>query len=170
MATKGKAKGNTGERKIADFLTKLYDAKFIRVPNSGAFLGGSNNFRKASLDEGQIASFKADLIPPSHMRKLVIESKFYSDFPFHNLMKNADIPLLDKWIAQAKASADYGDFWVVVFRINHKGSFVVFDYEHYPKFSLGNHVKYHSNIVTDFEQFFTENKETILSMVQTAGT
>jgi len=53
MSTKGKAKGNTGERKIADFLTGLYGQKFIRVPNSGAFLGGSNRFRKASLDKLQ---------------------------------------------------------------------------------------------------------------------
>jgi hypothetical protein len=169
MSTKGKAKGNNGERKIADFLTKLYGSKFIRVPNSGAFLGGSNRFRKASLDEGQIATFKADLIPPSNMRKLVIESKFYSDFPFHNLFKNVAVPLLDKWIEQAKTSADDGDFWVVVFRINHKGSFVVFDKLLLDKFKIDDHVRYQTNIITDFEKFFTDNRDEIFELVQTVG-
>lgn len=169
MSNRGKNKGNTGERKIADFLTNLYGQKFMRVPNSGAFLGGANRFRKAQLDEGQISTFKADLIPPSNMRKLVIESKFYKEFPFHNLIKNTDIPLLDKWIAQAIDSADDGDFWVVVFRINHKGSFAVFDQSHLPGFHVSDHCRYKTNIVTDFERFFTDNKDRIFSMVQTEG-
>lgn len=169
MSNKGKNKGNSGERKIAEFLSKLYGQKFMRVPNSGAFLGGANAFRKAQLDEGQIATFKADLIPPSNMRKLVIESKFYVEFPFHNLTKDDPIPLLDKWIKQAIDSADDGDFWVVVFRINHKGSFAVFDSAHLPSFTIGNHVRYGSNVMTEFEKFFTDNKDPIFNMVQTAG-
>ena len=168
MSNKGKSKGNSGERKIAEFLTTLYGAKFLRVPNSGAFLGGFNSFRKAALDEGQIATFKADLIPPSNMRKLVVESKFYGNFPFHNLLKNEPIPLLDKWISQAVASADDGDFWVVVFRINHKGSFIVFDKQHFDKFTVHNHSMYKEFVVTDFEDLFTDNKDVIYSMVQTA--
>jgi hypothetical protein len=168
MSNKGKNKGNSGERKIAEFLTGLYGQKFMRVPNSGAFLGGANAFRKAALDEGQIATFKADLIPPSNMRKLVIESKFYKEFPFHNLMKDTDIPLLDKWIKQAVDSADDGDFWVVVFRINHKGSFVALDQSHLPKFNISNHCRYKDCVVTDFEKFFTDNKDGIFDMVKTA--
>ena len=170
MSTKGKAKGNNGERKIADFFTTLYGQKFIRVPNSGAFLGGANRFRKAALDEGQIATFKADLIPPSNMRKLVVESKFYGEFPFHNLFKNVSVPLLDKWIAQAVSSADAGDFWVVIFRINHKGSFVVFDDSLLTQFKVRDHVRYQNTVITDFEGFFTNNKDVIFEMVHTAGT
>lgn len=169
MSNRGKAKGNAGERKIADFLTKLYGQKFIRVPNSGAFLGGANAFRKAALDEGQISTFKADLIPPSNMRKLVIESKFYSEFPFQNLMKGTDIPLLDKWVKQAIDSADPGDFWVVVFRINHKGSFVTFNKDHLDRFEISDHCRYKDTVVTDFEKFFSDNKDVIFSMVQTEG-
>jgi hypothetical protein len=167
MSNKGKSKGNSGERKIAEFLTNLYALKFIRVPNSGAFIGGANNFRKAMLDEGQIATFKADLIPPSNMRKLVVESKFYGDFPFHNLLKKEPIPILDKWIAQAEHSADPDDFWVVVFRINHKGSFAVFDKKHFDHFVITNHSRYTNYVITDFEELFKTNKDTIFSLVQT---
>ena len=170
MANKGKSKGNAGERKIADFLTGLYGQKFMRVPNSGAFLGGANAFRKVQLDEGQIATFKADLIPPSNMRKLVIESKFYGEFAFHNLMKDSDVPLLDKWVQQAKDSADDGDFWVVVFRINRKGSYVVFDKTRQSSFVIGNYTNYKDLIITDFEKFFADNKQTIFDLVQTPGT
>lgn len=168
MPSRGKNKGNAGERKIADFLSTLYGQKFIRVPNSGAFLGQSNSFRKQTMDAGQIATFKADLIPPSNMRKLVIESKFYSDFPFNNLIKNSPIPLLDKWIEQSKVSSDPGDFWVVVFRINHKGCFAVFDNTLAEKFKIRNYARYQDNIVTDFEDFFNDNKEEIFKIVQTA--
>jgi hypothetical protein len=167
MSNKGKSKGNSGERKIAEFLTNLYGAKFLRVPNSGAFLGGLNSFRKAMLDEGQIATFKADLIPPSNMRKLVIESKFYGDFPFHNLLKQDPIPLLDKWIQQAITSADPDDFWVVVFRINHKGSFAVFDKKYLDRFKVKNHCYYQGYVVTDFEDLFKDNKDIIFELVQT---
>jgi hypothetical protein len=170
MSSKGKVKGNAGERKVAEFLTGLYGQKFLRVPNSGAFLGGANTFRKAALDEGQIATFKADLIPPSNMRKLVIESKFYGEFPFHNLFKNVDVPLLDKWVEQAKISADDVDFWVVVFRINRKGAFAVFDKSLFDKFVISDYVSYKTNIITEFEKFFTDNKDVIFEMVQTAGT
>lgn len=167
MPTKGKAKGNAGERRIADFLSELYGSKFMRVPNSGAFLGGKNSFRKLALDEGQVSTFKADLIPPSNMKKLVIESKFYKDFPFSNLIKETDIPILDKWIKQAIDSADVGDFWVVVFRINHKGSFVAFDKALFDRFQISNHAVYKENVITEFEKFFTDNKDTIFSMVHT---
>lgn len=169
MSNRGKNKGNTGERLIAEYLTNLYGSKFIRVPNSGAFLGGANSFRKAQLDEGQIATFKADLIPPSNMRKLVIESKFYGDFPFHNLLKSQPIPLLDKWIKQAQDSADADDFWVVVFRINRKGSFAVFDESLRSLFLLGDHTRYQKYVITDFEKFFSDNKDKIFELVHTAG-
>jgi hypothetical protein len=103
------------------------------------------------------------------MRKLVVESKFYSAFPFHNLFKNVSVPLLDKWVAQAKSSADSGDFWVVVFRINHKGCWVVFDQTLISNFVIRDHVRYQDTVITDFESFFQDNKDTVFAMVQTAA-
>ena len=63
MPSKSKNKGNTWERDVAGFLSKLYATSFIRVPGSGAYIGGANTHRKQFLHEGQIRSFKGDIVP-----------------------------------------------------------------------------------------------------------
>lgn len=164
MATRGKAKGNTGELKIAKFLTELFGAKFMRVPNSGAAIGGANAHRKVLMDSVQISYFKSDIIPPSNMRRLVIESKFYKDFPFAKLAQNDAIPQLDKWIQQCLTTVDEGDLWFVVVRINHKGSFAVFDQRHLADFQVGNHVRYQTYVWCDFEYLFENNRDRIAQL------
>lgn len=165
--SKGKTKGNTGELKIAKFLTELYGHKFLRVPNSGAYLGASNFHRRASLDETQASYFKSDLIPPSHMRRLVVESKFYKDFPFHKLGTDQPIPQLDKWVEQTLATVESGDTWFLVIRINHKGSFAVFDKLLLADLQVANHVVYGGYIWCDFEPLFRRNRDSIAQRVAT---
>ena len=167
MATRGKAKGNQGELKIAKFLTELFGAKFMRVPNSGAAIGGKNAGRKVLMDSLQISYFKSDIIPPSHMRQLVIESKFYKDFPFHKLVVNEQITQLEKWIQQTLATVDTGDVWFLVVRINHKGSFALFDKKHLADFVVQNHAVYYDYVWVDFEPFFTTNRDKILELSTT---
>ena len=43
MPSPQKVKGKSFENAKAKFLTEIYGEKFIRVPTSGAFLGGQNN-------------------------------------------------------------------------------------------------------------------------------
>jgi hypothetical protein len=167
MPTKGKSKGNSGELKIAKFLTELYEAKFMRVPNSGAAIGGANNVRKQSMDATQISYFKSDIIPPSNMRKLVLESKFHRQFPFHKLAVDEPIRQLDAWIQQTLDTVDEGDLWFVIVRINNKGSFALFDATHAPQFEFGNHARYSNYVWVDFESFFTRNKQRIAELCYT---
>ena len=167
MATRGKAKGNNGELKIAKFLTELFGAKFMRVPNSGAAIGGKNAERKVLMDSVQISYFKSDIIPPSNMRRLVIESKFYKDFPFHKLVVREPILQLDKWIKQTLDTVDVDDLWFVVVRINHKGSFACFDKKHVNDFVVDNYAVYYDYVWVDFEPFFTANKDRILELSST---
>lgn len=167
--SKGKAKGNAGELRIAKFLTELYEAKFIRVPNSGAMIGGKNVHRKETMDATQISYFKSDLIPPSHMKKLVIESKFYQDFPWHKLMCKGDVKQLDSWIEQTLDTCDPEDLWFVVIRINHKGSYACFDQKHLADFTVENHARYKTFVITEFEPFFEQNKLKIAELSYTAG-
>ena len=42
MASPQKTKGKSYENAKAKFLTEIFSEKFIRVPTSGAFLGGKN--------------------------------------------------------------------------------------------------------------------------------
>lgn len=167
MPSKGKTKGNTGELKIAKFLTETFDAKFMRVPNSGAFLGGANAHRKVSMDAQQINYFKSDIIPPSHMHKLVIESKFYKSFPFDKLAGNVRIGQLEGWIKQTLTTVDAHDMWFVVVRINHKGTWACFDHKWLQHLQVGNHARYFEYVWCEFEPLFTNNKQAILSLTAT---
>lgn len=167
MPAKGKSKGNTGELLIAKFLTETFGSKFMRVPNSGAYLGGSNAHRKQSLDAEQINYFKSDIIPPSHMKKLVIESKFYKTFPFEKLASNTRIPQLEGWIKQCLATVDEHDLWFVVVRINHKGTWACFDQKWLPSLQMGNHVRYFEYVWCDFQDLMKQNKEQISTLTQT---
>ena len=54
MSNKSKNKGKSWERDVCNFLSELYNQSFIRVPNSGAFVGGKNEFRKETLSTEQI--------------------------------------------------------------------------------------------------------------------
>lgn len=164
-----KNKGKSGERELCKILGGTFGGNFMRVPNSGAYVGGQNSKRKEVLSEGQIILMKGDIIPPDFMPKFVLESKFYKDFPFHSLVSNANIPVLNCWIEQCKECIDRGDFWLVCFKINRKGWFAAFSFEHYKDFALKNHSIYtdlHRDqfIITDLNSFLVLNKEKILRL------
>jgi hypothetical protein len=123
MTSASKAKGNNFERHIADFLTQLYGEKFMRAPGSGAYIGGKNTHRKELLHEGQIRTFKGDIIPGESFPRFNAECKSYQDFPFHQLFTGSS-RILDGWIQQCVDVADPGDFNVIFMKFNRKGTFV----------------------------------------------
>jgi len=125
MPSKSKAKGNSWELEVAKFLTETYGSTFLRVPSSGAFVGGKNTHRKSSLDAGQLASKKGDIHPPQEWTHFNLECKSYADFPFHQLWY-ADVKILDSWIAQQKDVEDEGDLNLILIKISRKGQWVVF--------------------------------------------
>lgn len=170
MPTRGKQKGNNGELKIAKFLTELYESKFMRVPNSGAAVGGLNAHRKALMDREQLSLFKSDIIPPSHMQGLVLESKFYKSFPFEKLSGNERIPQLEGWIKQTLDSVDEGDVWFLIVRINHKGTWACFDASLLPHLNIQNHTRYFDRVWCEFESLFTSNKLEIQQLCATDRT
>jgi hypothetical protein len=123
MTSPSKAKGNSFERQTADFLTALYGEKFIRVPHSGAFIGGKNTHRKQFLHEGQIRSFKGDIIPGESFPKFNAECKSYKDFPFHQMF-SGHVKILESWIDQCMDVADPKDFNILFMKFNRKGTYV----------------------------------------------
>src|SRR6202008_1343546 len=147
----------------------IFGGSFIRVPNSGAFIGGKNAIRRDILSAGQVRSAKGDIIPPDFMPKLVLESKWYKEFRFHGLMKPGAVPLLDEWIEQTLTCVQDGDVPFVCFKINLRGWFVAapctVDGSH--DYEVGNHCVYANAygkfIVTELEPFFTMNKDLIMT-------
>ena len=172
MPSPQKQKGSSWERVCAIKLTDLYGETFIRVPGSGAYVGGVNAARKEFLHEGVIRVMKGDIVPPPHFKKFNAECKSYADFPFHQLY-TGDCKTLDGWLLQALDAADEGDFTVLFMKFNRKGTFIVFNRDHLKSFNLGNHTAYTSTvtgswIIADLETFFTEpsNVEAFKSLSQ----
>ena len=103
MASPQKVKGKSYENAKAKFLTEIFDQKFIRVPTSGAFLGGKNYERRLEMTEGQVMAFKGDIIPPDDWKYFNCECKFYKDFKFHQLLNESKV--LDSWIDETLSTA-----------------------------------------------------------------
>jgi len=125
MPSKSKSKGNSWELEVSKFLSTIYGSTFLRVPSSGAFVGGKNTHRKLSLDSGQLSSKKGDIHPPQDWKHFNLECKSYADFPFHQLWY-ADVKILDAWIQQQRDVEDDGDLNLILIKISRKGQWVVF--------------------------------------------
>lgn len=123
MPSLQKSKGSGFEREIARFLSDLYKESFMRVQNSGAYIGGKNSFRKDSLSESQIRHSKGDIVPGESFPRLNVECKSYKDFPFHQLFLG-QVKVLENWINQCMDVSDPGDFNIIFMKFNRKGTFV----------------------------------------------
>lgn len=166
MTSPSKAKGNSFERQTADFLTNLYGEKFIRAPGSGAYVGGKNTHRKEVLHEGQIRSFKGDIVPGQSFPKMNAECKSYKEFPFHQLF-SGEVKLLESWIDQCMDVADEGDFNIIFMKFNRKGTYVAIQAQpNQTDLFFTRHFNYaskkHSHwFIMDHDLFFELNADTV---------
>lgn len=127
--SKSKNKGKSWERDVANDLTEMYGETFIRVPHSGAYIGGKNTIRKAHLGESQIKSMKGDITPPESWTKFNCECKSYADFPFHQTVQG-DCRQLEAWLDQLTDVADQDDLNILIMKFNRKGKFVAVPTKH----------------------------------------
>lgn len=166
MPSKGKAKGNGWEREVADFLSDLYGESFVRVPNSGAFIGGKNSHRKTNLSEEQIRGFKGDIIPGPSFPNLNLEAKFYKDFAFHQVL-NGSCKQLDLWIEQMLDTCDNNDVNLLTMKFNRKGAYIAFESKWRPQVdATSNFMWYHNPkygpwVITEFNSFWKVNSDII---------
>lgn len=168
MSSKSKNKGNGAERELCKYFSDIFGGSFTRVPNSGAFTGGRNAFRRKGLSETQNRINRGDIIPPDHMPKFVIESKFYADFRFHQLLQPGPTPQLDAWIAQCMDAIDEGDLWFVCYKINSRGWFICVPETANSNFVFSNYAVYnctHGQFrITDLKDFIGKNRDEILRL------
>jgi hypothetical protein len=161
MPSPSKNKGSSFEREVANFLSDLYGESFIRAPGSGAYVGGKNQVRKQYLDEGQIRSFKGDIVPGQSFAKFNAECKSYKDFPFHQLY-TGECKVLDGWIEQMMDVSEEGDVNILFMKFNRKGKFVVVQSGKTwvtDQFTYYTSKAYGDWIVIDFDHFFKHNKD-----------
>ena len=161
MPNPQKQKGSSFEREVATFLSQLYGESFIRAPGSGAYVGGKNQVRTQILHEGQIRSFKGDIVPGQSFSKMNAECKSYADFPFH-LVLAGDCKVLEGWIEQMMSVAEPNDLNILFMKFNRKGRFVVVPSNLTwvsDQFLYYTSTKYKDWIIIEFEHFFRLNKE-----------
>jgi hypothetical protein len=165
MTAKSKIKGNAGERELCKLLTEIFGGSFVRVPNSGANVGGKNVQRRQALSITQDRAFRGDIIPPDHLPRLIVESKSYKDFRFHQLLQPGPAPMLDSWIKQTIDIIDPYDQWFVAFKIVRIGWYIAIPDSECSDYLFDNHCIYNSPHgrmrVTDMLTFFKTNRDLI---------
>jgi hypothetical protein len=161
MPSPQKAKGSGFEREIAKFLSDTYNESFIRAPGSGAYVGGKNQSRTEFLHEGQIRSFKGDIVPGQSFSKMNIECKFYADFPFH-LLLTGDCKVLDGWLEQLMDVADPDDVNILFMKFNRKGKYICLQSKLTwisDNFTYYTSKKHGDWMIFEFDSFFKYNIE-----------
>ena len=165
MPSPQKAKGSNWERDVARQLSEIYNETFIRVPGSGAYVGGLNAARKEFLHEGTIRVLKGDIVPPLSFPRFNAECKSYKEFPWHQLY-SGDCKVLDGWITQCLDAADEGDVNLLFMKFNRIGTFLAFEQAYQDKFLTPSYTLYSGTnlgknwIITELGTFL-ENKQNI---------
>lgn len=156
MPNKNKNKGKSFEREIVDFLKELTGLYYQRVPNSGAFTGGKNQYRAREMEQDHLNNMDGDIIVPQSWSHISIECKFYKDFAWHHILQG-DHKLLNKWIEQARQTTK--NHWFLCFKINRQGWYVVFDRVLENRFTLEPNRLYYQDqyIILEGESFFKRN-------------
>jgi hypothetical protein len=172
MPSPQKAKGSGFEREIAKYLSEKYNESFIRAPGSGAYVGGKNQTRKEVLHEGQIRSFKGDVVPGQSFKKMNIECKFYADFPFH-LLLTGECKVIDGWLDQLMDVADPNDINILFMKFNRKGRYLAVQSK--LTWISDNFLYYTSKkqgdwMIFEFDSFFQYNTELLKTYSSTIDT
>ena len=163
MSSPSKNKGSGFEREIAKYLSEKYSESFIRAPGSGAYVGGKNQSRTQFLHEGQIRSFKGDIVPGQSFPKLNVECKFYADFPFHLLLLG-EHKILDSWLEQLLEVADPDDLNILFMKFNRKGRYVAVQCKLTwitDNFFFYGSVKHGDWYIMEFDSFFKHNTKLV---------
>lgn len=170
MPSPQKQKGSGYEREVAKFLSETYGESFIRAPGSGAYVGGKNQTRKEILHEGQIRSFKGDVVPGHSFKNMNIECKFYADFPFH-LLLTGECKVIDGWLDQLLDVSDPNDVNILFMKFNRKGRYVAVQSKLTwvsDNFLYYTSKKYGDWLIFEFDSFF--NLNTTLLKTYSTGT
>lgn len=168
--SKSKAKGSRGELELCKKLGAVFNGSFLRSSSSGAYIGGFNSHRKKNLSENQIRSLKSDIVPPDFMPRFVVESKLYSEIPYHQFFAGEHVALVDGWIKQVLETVDDDDFWALIFRADRRPWVILIEERHGGDLTLPDtHMFYKSSsgekyILCNLDEFLTNAKDDVLKL------
>lgn len=127
MPSPQKEKGKRFERDVAKFLSDTFNKPFMRVPNSGAFTGGTNQHRIAQLDSTQVKVQRGDIVAPDDFN-FVIECKNHRNFStgFAGILNGAN-KVLDGWLDEVYKDSNNAQIpYALVFKITGEASTMFF--------------------------------------------
>jgi len=172
MPNPQKQKGSSWEREVARFLSEKYNESFIRAPGSGAYVGGKNKVRTQILHEGQIRSFKGDIVPGQSFPRFNAECKSYADFPFHQVLAG-NCKTLETWLDQMMDVSESEDLNILFMKFNRKGRFVAVQSKLTwvtDQFLYYTSSKHGDWIIIEFDHFFKLNADLLKSYSGTTDT
>jgi hypothetical protein len=172
MPSPQKQKGSGYEREVAKFLSETYNESFIRAPGSGAYVGGKNQSRKEFLHDGQVRSFKGDVVPGQSFNRMNIECKFYKDFPFH-LVLTGDCKVLNSWLDQLMDVSEEQDVNLLFMKFNRKGKFMCVQSKLTwvtDQFLYYTSTKHGDWLIIEFDHFWNHNKDLVKTYSSTTDT
>lgn len=123
MGSRSKDKGSNAEREVSKILATHLGGYWVRTPGSGAFVGGSNAHRSASMSPGQVRHHRGDLMPPDDLMHMVIEVKHYASIPWHHLL-SPQCRQMDGWLDQLHHDTKDGDLPILLWKVDRCGWFV----------------------------------------------
>ena len=127
-----KQKGNAFEKKVANLLSEITGASWVRTPYSGAFLGRGNAGRANKLENSQVAMLKGDIANPEGYQ-FIIECKSHAEFSFSAMLQDG-YAKLDKWINEAFVDSNKGKIpYALCFNITRNGDYICFDTDQFPE-------------------------------------
>lgn len=152
MAVQSKAKGNTWERKIANYLSERFrdyvgvESPFRRATDSGAWVGGSNQSR-AATHLAEHVNFGDIICPPNF--KWTVECKHYkTQFTLNSILLQTNTQL-DAWLDQARQDAtNAGKQPLLIVKFNNCEPFVL-SRELHTSVRFNYH-SYHCYLLNDF--------------------
>lgn len=175
-----KTKGKTGERYFADKLSEASGKSFIRVPNSGAFVGQSNRDRLLALSRTQCLISLGDIICPEELKHYMIwECKNYKNIAWSKIKKGIIPSLLNKWIGEIKYDIESAIMYIkhkpilgfLCFKITRQGNWIAYNID------INNAIKIISKPIytvvfnneewhiEDFDIFINNNKSELFQCI-----
>lgn len=182
-----KRKGKTGEQKIVNILKDVTQKSWVRVPNSGAFVGQTNRDRLKTLTKTQGFIQIGDVIPPDDLKyRFIIESKNYQNLDIHNLLNPGFSKQVNEWISELEYDVEScitlmgidNVLGMLVINLTRKGMWVILNkgalrvfkvapirfqnhlmFFRNPKKELYEHNYTREYILTDFKEYIEYNRD-----------